>query len=387
MRILLTNHFPLEGSGSGVYTKALARSLMKKGHDVRIVVPENEMITKSELDIRPVYFNGITDDALPFNFPCFTTHPRSFQTFYDLSDDEYRQYRDVFSEVLSEEIKSFRPDIIHSGHIWTIPAVCADHSVPIVITAHGTELNNYYRDERYQKDALKAFDAAGEIVVISDDNEALIRDIFGRGKGTVIHNGYDPGVFYKADLDRDNVLREFGIAGDYDNVVVFVGKFAEFKGIDTLVRAAALYEDGKTLTLLAGDGLLRGEMEELKGSLGLKDLYFLGNRTPDEVCRLFNIADLSAVPSRKEPFGLVVIEAMACGCPVAGSDTGGIPEIIQEDTGCIFRQDDHEALADAVKRILEGNDFDRDMISKYARDNYSTDIYVEKMLDIYERIR
>ena len=90
MKVLMINHFPLAGSGSGTYTRNIAVHLMKKGHEVCIVMPEN---TKQfggipGVKIYPVYFSyeETIGDALPFNFPCFTTHPRSTMTFFDLDE-------------------------------------------------------------------------------------------------------------------------------------------------------------------------------------------------------------------------------------------------------------------------------------------------------------
>ena len=100
MKILMINHFPLEGSGSGTYTKNLAVSLTKKGHDVCIIMPESteEYHLLEGVRLHPVFFtdDGIASGgnaakapvgALPFNFPCFTSHPRSVTTFADLSPE------------------------------------------------------------------------------------------------------------------------------------------------------------------------------------------------------------------------------------------------------------------------------------------------------------
>lgn len=99
MRILLMNHFPLQGSGSGVYTINIARALVRKGHEVCIIMPENEELAELELDdvrLHPVYFNSCVDDALGFDFPCFTTHPRSITTFYELDNAQMTAYEGHF---------------------------------------------------------------------------------------------------------------------------------------------------------------------------------------------------------------------------------------------------------------------------------------------------
>ena len=111
MKVLLINHFPLAGSGSGTYTKNLAVHLAERGHEVAILLPENteEFDEVPGVRLRPVYFtpedgSSAPDGALPFNFPCFTTHPRSTMTFGDLSSAEFSNYMEAFNRVLQEEI-------------------------------------------------------------------------------------------------------------------------------------------------------------------------------------------------------------------------------------------------------------------------------------------
>lgn len=97
LRVLMINHFPLEGSGSGTYTKNLATQLVERGHNVCVIMPEtrSDFPRYEGVRLHPVYFTADSDahgalpeSALPFNFPCFTTHPQSTTTF-----DVYPQTR------------------------------------------------------------------------------------------------------------------------------------------------------------------------------------------------------------------------------------------------------------------------------------------------------
>lgn len=121
MKILLINHLPLVGSGSGVYTTNLANSLQKLGNEVCIIMPENE--TKNieneefkKFKLHPVYFKN--EEAIPgqldFNFPCFTSHPRSSLNYYDMTDEQLNRFCEAFDKAIKEEIDNFKPDIIHS---------------------------------------------------------------------------------------------------------------------------------------------------------------------------------------------------------------------------------------------------------------------------------
>ena len=390
MRVLLINHFPLTGSGSGVYTLNIANSLVNLGHEVCCIYPMNEPETAEyRFKCHPVYFTpegdeAPTADALPFNFPCFTTHPKSTNTFDAMSFNEVFSYIDAFRSAMAEEIEAFKPDIIHSGHIWVLSDLAGESKVPLVITAHGTDLMGLKTSENFRGYAYSAADTAKAIISISKKNydEIAAALDFALPKTHLISNGYNDTVFYKDSYDRAEVLAGFGIEKPYEHVVCFAGKFAQFKGIDILLKAAASYEDGKTATVLAGDGELFDEMVALSSELGLKDVYFIHNQSHDSLRSLYNIADVSLVPSRKEPFGLVAIEAGACGAPVVGTNGGGIADILVDETGILIDEEDFEALAEAVKAILSGEKvFDHEQIAAYTKAHFSQDQFTQRLVE------
>lgn len=397
MRILLTCHFPLTGSGSGVYTLNVAHALAKLGHEVRIVVPENQPPEEyADFGVHPVYFDGCTPDALPFNFPCFTTHPRSTQTFYDLTDEQLAAYEAAFRAATEQEIADFAPDVIHSGHAWLQPAYAADYGIPLVVTVHGTDLIGYERIMEsgdpsayvFRDAARKALESASGIVTISKENDQLVRRLFPEqaDKCRLILNGYNSDVFYPEVLPQREVLGALGIPGVYRHVVSFAGKFAHFKGIDVLLRGAAGFMRDDTVLVLAGDGELFDEMNALAAELGLPNTYFVHNQPHDMLRKLYSIADVSLLTSRKEPFGLVIIEAMACGAPVVGSDDGGAVDIITPEVGLLFASENPDDLAAKVNDVLNGNaTFDRTRVADYAKGRFSQDESIVHLVELYEQ--
>lgn len=386
MKILLINHFPLTGSGSGVYTYNIAKSLVNLGNEVCIIFPENELVEPNEkMKLHPVYFNGV-NNGISFNFPCFTTHPRSTKTFYELTDNELDLYKDTFRKAIEEEIRNFQPDVIHSGHIWTLSNIAGDYNIPLIITAHGTDLIGFEKSNIYKEECYLAYEKAKKIITISKDNQKLVDNIFGNQKSKLIPNGYDPEVFYPEVVDKEKFLKQFGITKPYKNIISFAGKFTKEKGIDTLLKAAKLYENDDTLTILAGDGELFNEMIDLKNKLGIKNVIFIKNQPHNILRQLYNVANISIVPSRKEAFGLVVIEALACKTPVIGTNTGGIKDIINEQVGRLIEIDDYIRLADNVKYLLNNEPFDYDYIARYAKEKYSQDQFTTKLIDLYNEV-
>ena len=389
MRVLLMNHFPLQGSGSGVYTVNIARALVRKGHEVCIIMPENEVLAELDVDgirLHPVYFDSCSADALDFDFPCFTTHPRSVMTFYELDNAQVAAYEGVFRAAIEDEIAAFDPDVIHCGHIWLQASYAADYGIPLIITAHGTDLIGFQKSERFREQARKAFDTADAIITISKDSTALVNKLFGEPeKVHLVRNGYDPTVFYPDESSVAEVLTRFDIDGDYDDIVSFAGKFAHFKGIDILLNAAALYERDGVATIIAGDGKLFGEMTALAKELGLRHVHFVHNQPHDVLRHLYSCATVSLLTSRNEPFGLVAIEALACGAPVIASDEGGPLDIITPEVGLLFQSENPEDLAREVQLVLDGDiDFDREEVARYALENYSQDVSIGELIALYE---
>lgn len=391
MRVLLINHFPLEGSGSGIYTINVAKSLINKNHEVCVIMPEIRKNYKryNGIKLHPVYFykEEKIDGQLPFNFPCFTTHPMSTNNFFSMSDEEIEMYKMAFSSAIEEEIRNFKPDIIHVQHIWILSSIAVNYNVPVVITAHGTDIIGYQRSNRFHSYCNNAVLKCKHIISISDDNNDLIINYFptAKNKVTKIKNGYDEKIFYKKDYKKSDVLKSFGINETYDKIVCFAGKMTQIKGVDVLLKAAKMYENQNILTLLAGNGELFNEMNTLCHNLGLKNTYFLGNLDHDKLRELYNISDVSVVPSRFEAFGLVAIEALACGTPVIATKVGGLTQIINKDVGVLISTDDYVSLSKCIKNILCDNlDFDSNFIAKFAHDNYAQSSLIDKLIEVYK---
>lgn len=387
MKILLINHFPLTGSGSGVYTQNIANSLLKKGHELCIIVPENKQIENIDKNIKifPIYFQT---KLLPFNFPCFTTHPRSQKKFSELNKEEIKLYIDIFDNTIKEVIDIFKPDIIHIGHIWILSYLVSKYNIPFVITTHGTDLIGYQEIKNFRKYCDIAVNKTNNIICISKENESLLNNIFPNQKNkiTLIPNGYNIDWFYPKNVNKEEFLKQFNINNKYEKIVCFVGKFTKIKGIDILLKAAKIYEKENILTILAGDGELMEEMKQLANSLHLKNVFFIKNQPHNILNELYNIADVSIVCSRSEAFGLVAIEALACGTPVIASNIGGLTDIVNEKVGFLFESENEIDLANKINLILNKDViFDKAIIYKYAKENFSQDQYTEQLINIYNK--
>jgi glycosyltransferase involved in cell wall biosynthesis len=156
-------------------------------------------------------------------------------------------------------------------------------------------------------------------------------------------------------------------------VIGFAGKFVAIKGVDDLIEAAARLPRERRFELwLIGDGPLRSELVSLIARHGLTDrVRLLGFKNTDEVPALMAAVDIMVVPSRREPRGLVAVEAMAAGAAtVVSSATGvwGPGDVLQhEDTGLVYPAGDVEALAGCLLRLMDDDEL-RTRLAAAGRD-------------------
>jgi len=373
----------------------LAKELSGLGHKVKVVYPELRKKTYEGFESRVLLFSDGTQNRpdLPYNFPCFTSHPRSNNTYYNLSDKQLEDYVDLFVKVAKEEVESFKPDIIHAQHLWITPYAAAQTGVPYIVTAHGTDLKGFVKDKRYHPYALEGAKHAKKIITISKQVHAEVKELYSvpEEQCQIIMNGYDENLFMrKDDLDIESILKSFNIERTSKYIVSFAGKLTHFKGIDVLLKAAKHYEKdiGDVMTLIAGNGELYDELNTLKRELGLNNVYFLGHVNQNQLVDLYNIADVSTVPSRTEPFGLVAIEALACGTPVVGTNQGGLPDFITESVGTLVPVEDDLGLADAIVNEIKRKDKAEraDACARYALKYFSWKHSIKEVEALYKSL-
>ena len=266
-------------------------------------------------------------------------------------------------------------DVVHS-HTWYANAAghlaSMLHGIPHVVTAHSLEplrpwkaeqLGGGYRVSSWIESM--SFAGAAAVVAVSD---GMRRDILrsypflDESKVVVVHNGIDLERWKK--VDDDELVRSLGIDPDRPSVV-FVGRITRQKGLPYLLRAAALLPPEVQLVLCAGAPDTPEILAEVQAGVAALAEERTGVVWID---RLLSQHELSAVltqattfvcPSVYEPLGIVNLEAMACGAPVVGTATGGIPEVV--DDGVTGRLVPIEQLQDGTGTPVDPDKFVRDL--------------------------
>jgi glycosyltransferase involved in cell wall biosynthesis len=382
---------------------------------------------------------------------CESISPVSSYRWHSMSEAEVDAYRlrltnavsDWMDEIESRTGDQFGLAIAHHAFMNTVVlrdvnrrrVASGRPRMTLTCFVHGTELK-MFNNERRGDDLTdfplrfwpfmqreKIFDFADPehgvdvAASISIEQVNALLDVFPefpRERVILSPNGYNQDVFHPLPdgADRAAVLAGFStqpLHGSdavpqpiappegFDAVVAFCGKFADWKRLDALLRAAAIYEqdDLRILTLVIGSGPpeAQRQMHELTTELGLRRTYFLGPRGQDELATLFACADVGCFPSYREPFGLVFVECMACGTPVIGADSGGPRDFVTSEVGTLVPEtDDRNALAvslaEAIRQALAADwKASRGPVAAhYARNRFSVTGQVAHLLAEIDRL-
>jgi len=218
----------------------------------------------------------------------------------------------------------------------------------------------------------------------------------------VIPPGVDTSHFYPIPEDE---AKEFVGVPDDKRMILFVGRIEPLKGVDTLIEAAAmlrkkgvLVEGCECLAIIGGESgespeRISEEMARLKGiagQLGTDDMVtFLGQRDQDTLQYYYSASDIVVVPSHYESFGLVALEAMACGRTVVASETGGLAFLIHDgENGFHVPAADPSALADKLEMILKDPEL-RARIGETARDyaqSHAWPLITKRIVSLYSEV-
>lgn len=175
-------------------------------------------------------------------------------------------------------------------------------------------------------------------------------------KISVVSCGVNMDIFRP--VEKAQARRQLGFDVE-EKILLYVGRFAALKGIDRLLKAMTHLRDLKALKLviIGGDGDTSPEFREfqrLSSKLGIDDrIAFAGRLEQTALPQYYSAADLLAVPSYHESFGLVALEALACGTPVVATEVGAMDSVISEGrTGCVVADSRPPALARAIREFI-----------------------------------
>jgi len=260
---------------------------------------------------------------------------------------------------------------------------------PTIITLHGGDVTLYFRHYFGRKLSLWAVSNADSVIAVSERLRQTVVDEYGadEGKITIIPNGVDVTRF--APIPQRDARNRLGLQGDSSRLL-YVGAITRPKGIEYLLKGFKLLRGGRDrveLTLV-GQGDCQNEARLLAEELGIAgSVTFAGQRPNEEIPLWMNACDLLILPSLAEGFGVVLIEAMACGKPVIATGCGGPEDIVTPQTGILVPPADEVALSQALSEALNnGTRFSPGVIRQHAVDNYALHRISARIVQLYGQV-
>jgi len=387
--------------GMNVYVRDLTRHLGQMGVHV-------DVFTRSQDDHVPHVLHELGYGNRVVHVPAGPEHPIPKQELSNYIPEFVNGVRDFAKE------KGIHYDLIHS-HYWMSGLAAASLSdgwagVPIVQMFHTLgEMKNRVAVSDDEKEGdyriegeKKVLKRADKVVVATVAELTQLRFLYNaeQSKMVVIPPGVDLGHFYS--IPSDEAKAFIGLKPE-NRMILFVGRIERLKGLDTLIEAMAcvqLKDDSRPvhLAIIGGDPSvsreqMTAEMSRLKDlceALGLdQSVVFLGRRDQDKLPYYYSAAEVVVMPSHYESFGMVALEAMACGTPVIASEVGGLAYLVRDgETGFTIPAEEPEKLCDKLSWLLNDEELHVKMSQQaaaYARD-YAWEKIADNILSLYKKL-
>lgn len=325
--------------GSGVVATELGKSLAQKGHSVHFITYAQPVRLGSMR--KNIYYHEVRVSDYPlFDFPPYELTLTS--KLVDVVTHEKLDLLHVHYAIPHASAAVFAKNILKGNGI----------NIPVVTTLHGTDITLVGKDPSYEPVISYAINSVDAVTSVS---ESLKKDTFKHFKVNraieVIPNFVEMDKIQSATQSTADLRASF--ATEEEKVLVHISNFRPVKRVDDVAKIfAKVRQSIPSKLLLVGDGPERHNIELMCREYGMcQDVHFLGKlKNPTEA---LHISDLFLLPSETESFGLSALEAMSVGVPVIATNTGGLPEVVENGVSGFLSNlgDVDDMAANAVKML------------------------------------
>lgn len=363
--------YPTVG-GSGVIATELGKMLAENGHEIHFI--SSSLPFRLNRMYHNVYYHQV--------------EVNQYSVF------QYPPYDIALASKMAEVINREELDLLHVH--YAIPhAVCAilakqmsGRDVKIVTTLHGTDITVLGYDPSLTDAIRFGIEKSDIVTAVSKSLISQTYDLINPDKTIeTVYNFIDDRVYNRS--DSSHLKDEYGIHPE-EKVIIHVSNFRPVKRVQDVVRTFEKITKGiPAKLLLVGDGPEMTVVCKLVKKLNIGDkVLFLGKQ--DSVEELYSISDLMLLLSEKESFGLVALEAMACGVPCIGTNVGGIPEVIDHgQSGYICELGDIEDMSDKAIDLLQNSEKHQEFSEasvKLVREKFQATTIVKQYEDLYKSL-
>jgi glycosyltransferase involved in cell wall biosynthesis len=373
--------FPPGVGGAETYAYELADGLGRRGHEVDVYT---QWLDHPEEQV------DINENVSVYRLTKAKKKLVSFETLY-------------FSLIIRHRVDFSQYDIVHgtlTPASMILATVLNNIEPPVVLTGHGTSIGEtksvaletpadyLLKFFFYPMNVVMDFISgryASRIIAISDHAKRELVDLyhFDQQKVHMIPHGVDTEKF-QPQSEKHSAVNSDKIT------LLYVGRLGPRKGIDLLLESLSEIDAENIELLIAGTGRHKNKLEQKAEFMTIPhSINFLGYVPEEELPELYSSADIFVLPSTYEGFGLVILEAMACGTPVIGTDVGGIPTAIDHESTGILVDRSVSSLTEGISKLVFDNEY-RDKLGKNAEtkaENTSWDSIVDSVEQLYRDVR
>lgn len=370
---IVADGYPTEKyRGVGIFEFDQARALASRGHEVVYLAVNLRSIRRW----RKWGFETLVRDNVKINAVNIPLgrFPKKILHFFGIIG---------LSLLYKKTIKKLgSPDIIHAH--FTEPAYISlkalfRTNVPIVMTEHSSRINREQIDPKDKRIATYVYTHGDAVFAVSPTLQNRIKQNFG------VDAKYIPNIVDLEAFKNEGIYKQSELFS-----VVSVGNLIPLKRMDVLIDGFAEFvkQYPKSKLIIFGEGPERTQLEKQIYVLGLAEkVKLMGSCKRSEIANALHLADCFVLVSSSETFGVVYIEALACGVPVIATTCGGPEGFVHEENGLLIPVDDKATLVDALTHMYKNSDnYDREMISKEISDKFSPDVIATELENTYKEI-
>lgn len=357
--------------GSGVVATELGKLLAERGHQVHFIT-----------------------SGMPFRLGSF--HPNIFYHEVEVNNYnvfKYPPYDLTLANRMAQVAKNEKLDLLHV-HYAVPHALCAflakqmvgDH-LKIMTTLHGTDITVLGYDSNLRDMIRFGIERSDMVTAVSKDLIHQTHELLHVDKEIIpVYNFIDKRRYYPKDVRE--LKKKFAPNGE--KILMHISNFRAVKRVPDVVEVfAKVREQMPSRLLLIGEGPEMGLVRQMIAEKGLTaDVCFLGKQ--EDVAEVLSLADVMLLPSSKESFGLVALEAMACGVPVVATVAGGLPEVVLDgETGYLYEIGDVAGMASGTVQLLQNQEqyetFSRNSIHRSC-ETFCHDTITSQYEAMYEQL-
>ena len=359
----------------GIFEFEQAKALAKLGHNVTVASVDSRFTFR----VRKIGLTCGEQDGVRFYnyFLC----PSAITGLFGLKAQnkiKKWQWQQLVKAICQKEKKI---DVIYSHYLFNsyYAVTFLRHlNIPIVAIEHWSEINKQELLPSIQKKGEEVYPKVDQLLTVSRAAQSALKRHFNQD-ALVVYNMVNDTFSYLNSEHTSNKIK-----------FIATGSLIHRKGYDLLIDAFAKLQLPATQWELniIGTGNEHDNLAKRISNANLSEnIHLLGSRTASEIATMLNQSDVFVLPSRMETFGVVYIEALACGLPVIATPCGGPEEFITEQNGLLVPIEDVEALSEAIKQMFyHHQEYNRQAIANDCKARFSSEVIAKQLTDIFEDV-